>query len=369
MFVRTYVIPLLAVAGVGVAAWTAFSSNKPVVPAQPVAQPAASPFASPVAGAGIVEASTRNIAIGTNVPGIVTKVYVQIGDQVKAGMPLFSIDDRTLRSELAVRQSELASAEASLAEANARLGRDQRAPRVEDLPPLEARVAEAQASLEDARVQLRNAQAAQQALGGAVSKEELDRRLWAVALMEARVRTAQAELDRTKAGTWSEEVSVTRAAVVAAQARVDAAKAQVESVKIELERLTVKAPVDGEVLQVNVRLGEYAQGGVLATPLMLFGDTQTLHIRVDVDENDAWRIERGAKARGSLRGNSELATDLTFVKIEPYVVPKRSLTGDSAERVDTRVLQVVYSFSKAALPVYVGQQMDVFIEGKQHNVK
>ena len=44
------------------------------------------------------------------------------------------------------------------------------------------------------------------------------------------------------------------------------------------------------------------------------------------------------------------------------MLPKKSLTGDSAERVDTRVLQVLYSFDPKSLPVYVGQQMDVFIE-------
>ncbi|HZW07480.1 MAG TPA: biotin/lipoyl-binding protein, partial [Phycisphaerales bacterium] len=93
MIVRSIVIPALAVVGVGVAFYTAAQSNKPVVPAQPIAAPASSPFASPVAGAGIVEASTQNIAIGTNVAGIVTRVLVKVGDTVKAGDPLFQIDD------------------------------------------------------------------------------------------------------------------------------------------------------------------------------------------------------------------------------------------------------------------------------------
>jgi hypothetical protein len=44
------------------------------------------------------------------------------------------------------------------------------------------------------------------------------------------------------------------------------------------------------------------------------------------------------------------------------VVPKTELSGTSTERVDTRVLQVVYSVSKGELPIYVGQQVDVYIE-------
>jgi HlyD family secretion protein len=85
-------------------------------------------------------------------------------------------------------------------------------------------------------------------------------------------------------------------------------------------------------------------------------------VRVDIDETDAWRFRPGAPAVAFVRGNAELKSPLRFVRVEPYVVPKTSLTGDTAERVDTRVLQVIYSFNPAAFPVYVGQLMDVFIQ-------
>jgi hypothetical protein len=63
-----------------------------------------------------------------------------------------------------------------------------------------------------------------------------------------------------------------------------------------------------------------------------------------------------------VRGNRDIRFPLAFVRIEPYVLAKRSLTGDIAERVDTRVLELVYSFDPDGLPVYIGQQVDVFIE-------
>jgi HlyD family secretion protein len=119
------------------------------------------------------------------------------------------------------------------------------------------------------------------------------------------------------------------------------------------------------VLQVNVRAGEFAPSGVLNPPLILFGKLDRMHLRVDVDENDAWRFRKDVAAMAFVRGNRELKTDLMVERVEPYVVPKRSLTGDSTERVDTRVMQAVYSFPRGALPVYVGQQMDVFIEVKK----
>lgn len=361
MIVRSIVIPALAVAGVTVAVYTATQSNKPVKPADPVAAPATSPFASPVAGAGIVEASTQNIAIGTNAAGIATGVFVKVGEMVKAGGPLFQIDDRTLRAGLATRAAELAARRAGLDSARARVKRDRDWPRPEQLPPLRAQVTAAEAALADANVQLGNALSASQ-VPGVIATEELERRRWAVESAKARLAQARSELTLMESGTWAQDIAVTEALAAEAQAQVAAAEAAVAATQTELDRLTVRAPVDGRVLQVNIRTGEFAQAGPLATPLMLFGATGTLHVRVDIDENDAWRVRPDAKARASLRGNASLATDLTFVRIEPCVVPKKSLTGDSSERVDTRVLQVIYSFPGDALPVYVGQQMDVFID-------
>jgi multidrug efflux pump subunit AcrA (membrane-fusion protein) len=299
---------MLAVVGVIFAAYSVVTGQRQLPPAQPVTEPAQPQFDSYVAGAGIVEASTENIAVGTLVGGVVTEMFVKIGDTVKAGAPLFRIDDRDLRAELAVRKAAIESAA--------------------------AKVRTETASLADVNNQLETWQAVADVR--AVNKEEVDRKRYAVQIQEAKL--------------------------VQAQADVLSAQAQVKSIETEIDRRLVKAPVDGNVLQVKIRLGEYAPTGALATPLMLVGDTKTLHVRVDVDENDAWRVRPEASATAYVRGNREIKTPLKFYRIEPYVVPKRSLTGDSTERVDTRVLQVIYAFEGGKLPIYVGQQMDVFID-------
>src|SRR3954454_8624647 len=82
----------------------------PVVP--PPVQPAANPFHNTVAGAGMVEPETENISIGTSLPGIVVEVMVKVGQHVKAGDPLFRVDDREKKAELKVRQAMLADATA-----------------------------------------------------------------------------------------------------------------------------------------------------------------------------------------------------------------------------------------------------------------
>jgi HlyD family secretion protein len=343
---RKYLLPLLAVGGVTFAIWTVVTSSQPIPAATPVAQPSQAPFGSFVAGAGIIEASTENIAVGTPVSGVVTDLFVQVGQAVRVGDPLFKLDDRNLKAELAVRQT-------ALQQAKERLARLRSMPRPEEVPEAQARVKEAEASLADVRNQLALAESVKDKR--AISEEELWRRRYAVQVADAKLAQARAQLTLLKAGSWKPDIDVARAEVAAAEA-------QVQATQTDLERLTIRALIHGQVLQVNVRLGEFAQAGMLQTPLMLLGNVDRLHVRVDVDENDAWRVRSEAPAMAFVRGNREIKTAIQFVRTEPYIVPKRSLTGDTTERVDTRVLQILYGFDRGDLPVYVGQQMDVFIE-------
>jgi HlyD family secretion protein len=303
-----YTLPVLAAAGFLFGIFEVISSNKPTPVAQAAAEPATSPYASFIAGAGIVEAKSQNIAIGASLAGLVKSVKVKVGDRVKLGDSLFLIDDRAALAELSVRKADLARARAAVGEAEAG---------VKDAATLQ-RLAEA---IEDRR---------------AISTEELERRRNATLIAKRRLDSARAQVEQ--------------------------AEAAVKASKTTLELLRVTAPVNGEILQVNVRPGEFAQAGPLSTPLMLVGNLDDLHVRVDIDENDAWRFRRESKAVAYLRGNRKFQTDLALVWVEPYVVPKKSLTGDSTERVDTRVLQALYSFDRSKMPVFVGQQMDVFIE-------
>lgn len=342
---RTYLLPLLAIAGVVFALHTVITSNRPPPAAQPAVEPSPAPFPSSIAGAGLVEPSTQNIAIGTPVPGIVAEVLVRVGSSVKAGEPLFKLDSRDVQADLAVRHAALQVAQEQLA-------RLTQLPRAEDIPPAEARVKEAEVALADAKQHWTLADSV--ADKRAISQEELSRRRFAVQGADMRLHTARAQLTQLKAGAWKPDVQIARAEITAAQA-------QIKAVETTLERLTIRAPVAGEVLQVNIRRGEFAATGLLPTPLLLLGHLERLHVRVDVDENDAWRVRPDAAAVAFVRGNRDLQTALRFERIEPYIVPKRSLTGESTERVDTRVLQVLYSFPRQALPVYVGQQMDVYI--------
>jgi HlyD family secretion protein len=292
-----YIVPFLAVIGFVFAAAVVFYGNRPPPAALPAIQSAKAPFPSYIAGAGITEASTENVAVATQVSGVVTNIYVKRGDTTKSGDPLFTVDDRDLQAQLLPASARVKEGEANLAKAKDHLDRG-------------------------ARLSIGNK--------SAISIQDLENRRFDAAIGETALATAQAG---------------------------------VEQIKREIAIHTVRALMPGRILQINIHPGEYAQSGVLASPLMLLGDDSQMHVRVNLDENDSWRFKPDASAMAFIRGNPALKTPLRFVRVDPYVVPKTSLTGDSPERTDMRVLQVIYSYDPATLPmVYAGQQMDVFIE-------
>src|ERR1043165_9281903 len=184
---------------------------------------------------------------------------------------------------------------------------------------------------------------------------------------EATLRRLQDQLVRLKGvndprAVSAEEVRTKENDVAVAHAQLEAARALVAQNKVCLERMTVLAPRAGTILQVNIRSGEYAS----ATPqnaAMILGDLEPLQVRADVDEQNAPRLQPGQIATAYVKGDTTQPMELRFVRIEPYVVPKVSLTGASTERVDTRVLQVIYSFERPKdRAVYVGQQVDLFVK-------
>jgi HlyD family secretion protein len=292
--IRKYVLSALALVGVALGILAAVRSAQTLAPRPMVSEPPAPPYQTFVAGAGLVEANTENIAIGTQIAGIVSKIYVQIGSQVKTGDPLFTIDDRAQRALIATDT---------------------------------AMVAAAKAQTEQAKYELK------------LGEELVQKKVISLEDLQTRQNTE-----------------------LTAEAQLVQAQANLEAARIDLDRLTVRAPLDGQVLQLKIHPGEFAPTGVLAQPLILFGGTMPMNVRVDVDENDAWRVRETAAAVGYLRGNKAINASLKFVRFEPYVIPKVSLTGESTERVDTRVLQAIYSFDRGELPIYVGQQMDVYID-------
>jgi multidrug resistance efflux pump len=345
-------LPLVALGALAFAIFNVWGSQKEQrqTPKPPFNAPAESPYAKGVAGSGIVEPRTEDIFIGAAVPGIAREVFVQVGDTVKPGDRLFRIDERSLQADLEVRQAMLASE-------NAAIARLRNMPRKEEIAPSQFKVAEAKSHVTETEDRYKRAMRLVESR--VVTEEELIQSRQAFQTAKDQLGQAQSQHQLLLAGAWEQDIRVAEAAVVEAQAQID-------KIKLEMERLEVRAPTvkdvgSFKVLQVKVRPGEYIGAPANAT-LIVLGNMDRLHVRVDIDEYDIPRFDSDAKAVAKLRGDPRIEFPLTFVRIEPYVVPKKSLTGDNTERVDTRVLQVIYALAPGEGRVYVGQQMDVFIE-------
>jgi multidrug resistance efflux pump len=261
---------------------------------------------------------------------------------------LFQVDNRQLKAQRAYAEANLAAAQAQLAKLEAQ-------PRPEEVPPSEAKVQVAQANLD---MQQDLAERNRKLIGTrSIGEEDYRQKVLAASMARQQLVQARAEDALLKAGAWEADKAIARANVVLA-------KAQIEQIKTDLERALVRAPVEGKVLQVNVRPGEYV-GTPPSQALIVLGSVQKLHVRVDIDEHDIPRAQRflrpGVSAYASPRGDPSARFPLSFVRIEPFVVPKKSLTGDNTERVDTRVLRVIYHVDRDEPGLFVGMQVDVFV--------
>jgi len=306
---KMYFSVIVAAAGLAGAILFSFTKgNPPPPPSNNLVSPPSTPYAQSVSGTGLVEANSRNIEVGVFVSGIISEVKVNEGDKVKAGDLLLVTDKRSAEADLQMKKKDLASAEAAVKTAQAQL---------DDSDDLQKRYD----SLKG---------------GVAISVTQQQRQMFAT-------RRAQAGLEQAKAALES-----SRAALRLAQ--------------VLLEQHTVRTPIDGEVLKVRVRAGEFAAAGAAVAPLVI-GNTNPLHLRVQIDENDLWRFNRKAKATAYLRSNKERKYQLDFVRVEPLVQPKTQLSGNAAEQVDTRIMEVVYAINlQEEAPLYVGQQLDVFVD-------
>ena len=341
-------IPLIAAIAMGFGIATlSHLTPKEQLSAAPNPPPLTTLGTNTISGLGEVQMAGEPVAIATPISGIVSKVYVVPGQTVSTGEPLFALDDRALRAEIHNRT-------ATLATANAKLLKLKAGTRPEDLPPARARVSAATATLK------RNEDAWNRAKllieKKALSEEEHMVRKYAYDQANAELAQTKADLAKLEAGTWCHDIEI-------AEHEVASAKSSVEQVQVDLDRLVVRAPVDGLVLHVDVRPGEFAESTRNDNPLVQLGVHGPLRVRVQFDEEDASRVRPNARAEGFVRGRDRTSIELRFVRIDPRIVPKKSMTGGTTERVDTRVLFVVYEIIGAPPQIYAGQKLDVFMEG------
>ncbi|MDR3387571.1 MAG: biotin/lipoyl-binding protein [Rudaea sp.] len=329
-------------------------------PEAPVFPPSANPYAQGIYANGIIESdqtSGANIDVYPEVAGPVIQVLVTEGQVVAKGAPLLTIDDSVPRATAEQQSLQAEAARATLDELKAQ-------PRKESLDVARAQLALAQANLKTAQDQYSKQKHLADINPTLVSKDVLDNAADAVKVNEANVALASRQYDLAKAGAWSFDVDSQDK-----QYRALAKAAQSSSAT--LAKYTLHAPSDGVVLALNTAVGSYVSSqGAYDTytqgfgPIIVLGAPQSsLSVRCYIDEILINRLPSPQKMRAEMavRGSSE-RIPLEFVRVQPYVSPKIELTDQREERVDQRVLPVVFRFTVTTkVKVYPGQLVDVYI--------
>jgi multidrug resistance efflux pump len=287
-----------------------------VLPDQPV-----------IAGDGVVEPADRETKLGANVAGQIGKIFVKEGDQVKVGEALLQLENSVETAELAVAQADYETARTDYAKTLHGL-------RPEDVEAAIADTGAAQAKLDDAKANLARVLKLEQ--HGAATKEELEK---------ARNQAA-ADLNAYKSSAAKRRAAVTGSRVEdieEAKERVDAAGAKVEQAKARLERLTIRSPLDGKILYLLYRPGEYYNPNNPAStdPLFVVGDLTVLRARIDVDERDIAHLHLNASAYVVADGFPGRRFPGRVVEIGSRMGRKNVRTDDPTTRIDTKILEVV----------------------------
>jgi len=330
-------------------------------PAQPPAfNPPANPYSSAIYAEGIVESvqsSGENINMYPEVPGTVKEILVKEGQEVRKGMPLLLIDPSVQKATTEQQKSAAQASHAMLEELKAE-------PRKENLDVAEAQVIAAQAALKTAEDELHKQQAAYEMDPRSISKDALDSAFNAAAVAQANLEVAQKQRDLTKAGAWTFDIQNQERQYNALEMSYLASSAL-------LSKYTLRAPADGIVLTIGTIVGNYVSPqGAYETytqgmnPVLVLGTPQTnLHVRCYIDEILVPRLPPSSKVKAqmTIRGTN-VKVPLNFVRVQPFVSPKIELSDERQERVDVRVLPIIFSFEKPKdVNLYPGELVDVYI--------
>lgn len=301
---------LMSIAGISSAIWfTNAHGGDKSYPPNSLTSPPSSPYKNNISGIGFIEASSRNINVGAFAPGVVSEVLVKEGQEISTGTTLFTQDQRAAIAKLQVAKEEIIVAKSNLEFAIVEL-----------------------ADQQDSYDRVRKLKS-----GVSVSEEVVSNRQFAVKKAE-------------------QNIKIKENMIKLAEAKLDLAK-------ITLDKTSIKSPINGLVLKVRVQAGEFISGNEQDDNAPIFiGNNNPLHIRVQIDENDLWRFDKSMPAHAYIRSNKNINSPLSFVRLEPFAGRKDQLRGSGRELIDTRVVEIIYKLEKQNLDLYIGQQMDVFIE-------
>lgn len=323
------------------------------------------PYDNGIYASGIIESfqnSGSNINIYPEVTGTVMRIFVHDGQKVKQGEPVLAIDDSVQRAIVAKDAAQALAAQALLEELKAE-------PRKEKLDVALAQLDYAQANLKNAQMQLEKLQKSHKLNSKSISKNALDNAINTMKIAKANLQVAKTQYDLVKVGAWNYEI-------INQENQYQAALQAYRSDQAVLDSYMIKSPVNGVILRVAAAVGGYVSPqGIYdsSTQKMLpvvtmGGDGPYLAVRCYVNEMLVPKLPKPGlmEAKMMIRGESNYAVPLEFIRVQPYTIPNIALSNETVARVDVRVLPIIFKFKKPDdISLYTGQLVDVYIRGKK----
>jgi HlyD family secretion protein len=362
--VKNKLIFILALAGIVAGLASAHFYAIQEKPQPPLSSPAKNPYAKGLYSTGIVESyqpAGENVNIFPEVSGTITEVLTSEGTAVRKGMPLIRIDDSVQKAVVAQQKAQADAALALLEQLKAQ-------PRKETLAVAAAQVEAAAANLKTSRSQFEKVNRSYTLDAKSVSRQQVDDAENTLKSAQANVDVAQKQYELTLAGAWSYDIRNQ-------QHQCQALLQAYESAKSLLRKYTILAPIDGTIISIKAVAGSFVSAqGIYGTytqgynPVITMRSAAThLAVRCYIDEILIPRLPplSELKAKMFVRGTN-VSIPLEFTRIQPYVTPKIELSDQRTERVDVRVLPLLFRFTPPQnMNIYPGQLVDVYVEASR----
>ena len=240
-----------------------------------------------------------NAEIGSQLSGQIADLFVDFNDEVKKGQPLARLDEKIFEASVEETKAAIELAEASISVARAKLERtridavDSEAQR----PVLMARTDNARVRLEAAQSELRRKRSLEdRGAGSVVEVEDAHTKMASAAAALREAEAIAVAHEHTVAGN-KVDVRRVQSELDSAIASVRQKKALSQVAQIELERTTIRSPIDGVIVGRNVNEGQTLATTLEAKTLFIVaGDLHQMEIHAKVDEADIGKLQVGQEA-------------------------------------------------------------------------
>jgi HlyD family secretion protein len=291
---------------------------------------------------GRVEPCSGQIKVASSAAGVVDRVLVRTNDRVFAGEPLIHLADDELKARLAAADAQVSMRERARDDKSA-TGNAKNRRRAEDA------VADAERSLSEARSAVDRATSKLRASGGSDGD-----------LTATRLALVRAQNELASRQDQLRTIEDDGPLPTALEGQLSVARAEYAGARAALDKMTIRAPIDGTVLEVNVRVGELVSPTSPIPPLQL-ADLSSLCVRAELDERDIGAIKAGQAV--TVRATAFPGRDFggTVAAVAPLVEPGRiELTG-SRDQTSVDVVRVTVGLSGSP-ELAPGMKVEVYFQ-------